>query len=357
MEKLGFAEQETPQQPVERLETGKKAFDFLDRVGLLEARKSDEQFEAFLQKTSYDEYKTYLTRLNGILREIPIHQRSIDGEDVEISFGVGQETLYIPPDENQKDPLMKEVFEAIKQISSNKDRALLVYYTIQAIHPYADGNGRTGRLLYELISEDGKNITEERLSQLLDHDNSSKQSVGNGRIDFTEKVTPPEMAYYWINRELAKEMLGEDFLKEYGSINYSGPIGVANVPSELNIPPSEKQLAEKIISEAGVGRFAFRSLAIVKLLQENNKLEKCRYEIKPTVKGATTEDNGKKVFGIDDEKFEASLNEEDVKRLIEIHKDMKRKFMKTMVDIFTQPDKHLIENSDKRKIPLKYALY
>ena len=348
--------QEKQEPAEEKLETGKKVFEFLDRTKFLDVRKSDEQFDEWLQKLSYEDFSNYLTRLNGILREVPIKQRSVDGKGVEISFGrIGDEISYLPPAAEEKENLMKETFDSLKSIPDNEDRALLAYYALQAIHPYSDGNGRTGRLLHELISAEGKELTEKKLSQLLDHDKAGHAGTGKGRDAFAEKVLEANMVYYYINREVAKEVLGDDFLNENGKIYYSGTVGIGRVPENVDISPEEKQLAEKIIGEGDVPNFDFRGMVIRKLLQENGKLPDFEYTINRTLPEGEVvpEDVGKKMFGIDNEKFEAELTTEEIRRLIEIHKDIKTRFVREMIDVFANPDEHQIKTKDGKDIPIK----
>ena len=64
----------------------------------------------------------------------------------------------------------------------------MVYYLIQAIHPYADGNGRTGRLLYEIINND--ELDKDKLSKLLNHENKDIDSRGEGRDIIYKKLLP-----------------------------------------------------------------------------------------------------------------------------------------------------------------------
>lgn len=350
--------QEQQKPAVEKLETGKKIFNFLDKTKFLETRKSDEQFDEWIQKLSYEDFSNYLTRLNGILREVPIKQRSVDGKDVEISFGVvGDEISYLPPAAKEKETLMRETFDALKNIPDNEDRALLTYYALQAIHPYSDGNGRTGRLAHELISAEGKELTKEKLSGLLDHDKRGNAGSGEGRDAFAKKVLEANSAYYLINREVAKDIFGDDFLKEYGKIFYTGTIGIGNVPEGVAISAEEKNLAKKIIGEAFVRCFSFNGMAILKLLQENGKLSNYEFPVSITTgeseKEVVPEDVGKKLLGIDNEKFEAELTAEEIKRLIEIHKDIKVRFIRDMIDIFKNPDNHQLKTKDGTDVPIK----
>lgn len=348
--------QEKQEQADKKLETGERVFNFLNKTGFLDVRKSDEKFEEWIQKLSYEDYSEYLTRLNGILREIPIKERSVDGSVVELGFGVvGDEISYLPPANEEKDTLMRETFDALQHISDNEGRALLAYYSLQAIHPYSDGNGRTGRLLHEIISKDGKELTKENLSELLDHNKKGHSGNGKGRSVFEKKVLEANKAYYYINREIAKDIFEDDFFKEYGSIYYSGNVGLGTIPENINLSSQEKRFAEKIISEGHVKNFPFRGLVILKLLLENGKLSNYQFNIERTTveNEVIPEDVGKKLLGIDDEKFEPELTKEDVERIIEIHKDIKNRFIKTLIDIFENPDKHLFKNENGENTPIK----
>lgn len=347
------------QEPVEeKLETGKKVFEFLDRTKFLDVRKSDEQFDEWLQNLSYEDYTNYLTRLNGILREVPIKKRAVDGSGVEVSFGIMGDISYLPPAAEQKDGLMRESFDALKQIPDNEDRALLTYYALQAIHPYSDGNGRTGRLLHEIISEDGKELTEEKLSELLDHDKEGHGGTGKGRDTFAEKILEPDRAYYFVNREVAKEVLGDDFVGENGSIYVAAASGTGFVPDAVKekLSPEEGTLVEKILGEGDVSHFSFRGIVLAKLIREKPELQKYLYESKNPLderRGVVPEDIGKKFFSIDGEELMPNLTEEHAHRLIEIHKEVKEKFIKGMIDIFSHPENHQLKTKDGQDVAIK----
>lgn len=48
-----------------------------------------------------------------------------------------------------------------------------------------------------------------------------------------------------------------------------------------------------------------------------------------------------------------NLTEEDARRLIEIHKEVKEKFIKGMIDIFAHPEKHKVKNKEGEDFQIK----
>jgi len=223
----------------------------------------------------------------------------------------------------------------------------LVYYLIQAIHPYADGNGRTGRLLYEIINND--ELDKDKLSKLLNHENKDIDSRGEGRDIIYKKLLPPDRAYYIVNREVTKEFFEEEFFKENGSIYFSAPLGSGRLPkaTKEKLSKEEATLVEKILGEGNVYTLPFRGIALAKLIKEDPSLEeyvnKDGRKMKKENSLAFSEDFGKGIFSIDEEIMDA-LDEKQAHRLIEIHKELKEKFIKTMIDIFKNPEKHKVKS-------------
>jgi Fic family protein len=129
-------------------------------------RKRDENevlgyYETLDQITKWAEQRIdiseeYIQRLHAIVmgdKRVKFSKYR-DGQNVIREAGSGK-IVYLPPEAKDVPSLMKELVNWIKN-SSIEDtpdpiRASIVHYQFATIHPYYDGNGRTARLLTNLV--------------------------------------------------------------------------------------------------------------------------------------------------------------------------------------------------------------
>jgi hypothetical protein len=334
---------------------GSKVLRFLDKTGFTEMRESDNRFENFMQNLSYEDFKSYLIKLNGIVREKAIKDQLIDGNDVSISLDGG--IAYLPPEPEKKEEYLNKTFKAIKNITNNKDRATLAYYSLDALHLFADGNGRTSRLIYELLL--GNDLSDENIKTLTHHEDINTKVSSKGRQEFEKKLLKPEAAFYLVNRNVAEQELGKEFFDKYGAIMPSMPLNtIASLSADTTKELSgyETSMAEKILSEGDTNNIPFNGIVLAKLIQERPELNKYIFSIQRKfgldMNGersidaiAISTDIGKEIYGIDVlEGLSEDITADEAKRVIDIHKEIKSKFIDTLVGIFTEPEKYKIGN-------------
>lgn len=138
-----------------------------------EVFSNEDEKRTFIENLKPDELFDVLNGVNGILRE----KNTLHG----VLLGTG----YVPPRHEDKPKLLSEVLSAAQEMSRNKrnlkDIALLFSSALNAIHPYADANGRTSRLIFLLLSEDFNNKTQSELSEVLGLYGREKIDVNPGR--------------------------------------------------------------------------------------------------------------------------------------------------------------------------------
>lgn len=114
----------------------------------------DENKREFIKEIKFSEFLTLVNGINGLLRNKPKEEWKIDGRHVYLEGIIGKE---VPPPFEQKEPLLKKAFEAAKRMEQDgrglEDIAILISAGVNAIHPYNDGNGRTSRVIYTILTE------------------------------------------------------------------------------------------------------------------------------------------------------------------------------------------------------------
>lgn len=125
----------------------------MDRLHANEIFDTPENRKNFMNGLDYDDFEAWLTRINGMSREIPTTERSVDGTGIVAESGMGVSLLkYIPPEASDRRGLMQECFEQAKKMPDLERAATLLGIGINAIHPFQDGNGRTSRFVYSLLA-------------------------------------------------------------------------------------------------------------------------------------------------------------------------------------------------------------
>lgn len=132
-----------------RIRQAERVVKFLERIGALEYAKSILSNEQNEETPTFDEFKEFLKRINGIARDIPIYERKFDGEKVYIDYPLGDEGM---PRHEDKEDILAYAYEARTHIDT-EDIKYMLPAVINAVHLFRDGNGRMSRILHLLLKE------------------------------------------------------------------------------------------------------------------------------------------------------------------------------------------------------------
>ena len=310
---------------LERDKGPQKIYQFLSRTGFLQVAGDRGRFSEWMENLSFEEFEKHLFRLNGLVREMSIKERGKDDEGVSVKNQF-DDISYLPPRKGDKRALLEKSFTAAKTLPE-KDAGLLLYYTLQAVHPFGDGNGRTGRLLYMILEkgELGERLTSQELSDFLAHDGES----GPGRQKFTQKVRSPEEVYRAVEQLFAADVLGKNITSKFKRI-YSGlQSGTIESVENNNLSSDLKQELERLMSEGGGGAYPFRNIILLKYLQSRDQLEKYG-----------TEDEQQELLRFDGQKLLEGLSESDASEIIEMDLGLKQTFVEKLIDIIANAEKY-----------------
>ncbi len=348
---------------VEEKDAADKVFDFLGEIGFLELIEDSEEFDTWLKNTPNEKLLRYTTVLNKILTG----EHYNDKEIVEVQNAIGSNAfeslemetiLFLPPAVESKTPLLNKSLDVIKTLDSNQDRALLTYYTLQNLHLYKDGNGRTGRLLFALLNSVGKGLKVEEIRDIATHSNEEDEK---GKTIFQHSVLPPQGVNYFVNRELLTELVGNESPNVRICATNLPPVTnnpvintVRFLPFLLSLNKHRELISQEdlrqvifILKETGsINYVENRSLVLLELINRHPDLKQFK---------SLEEDMGSTTLCIDAKELVDSnlLTKERLLEIIEIHQELKEKQISKLLDIFQNPQKYTTTNKNGEEVPIK----
>ena len=126
-----------------------KIITFFEKAHIFEKSQEILKAERIKDVITFEEFRDFLIRVNGVVREIPIKDREVDPEWVVVKSSVKTHNLPKPSDKND---LFKKVYDCVDKVKK-QDLQYFVPLMINAIHLFKDGNGRTARIFYLLLKD------------------------------------------------------------------------------------------------------------------------------------------------------------------------------------------------------------
>lgn len=293
--------------------------DYIEKTGL----NNSEQIESLIQNGTYQDFKVHLVRLNALFRNLPPEEHNIDGETVRIDHGL------LPISSEYKEQIVESAFDALKNISEAKNRGILMYNILGAVHLFGDANGRSIRVWHHLLS--GKRLDNEELLKLTEHDKDGYDGTATtGRREITSHLNP---CFYGtggiINRLAFKPELDE--------------IGAQNIRSTF--PWIQPEFDEETIKALPV-----KDTNRVKDIANNDtRPSNCPFNIltmhmlakeDPTFQTPPAKLKGILFLYDNEEDDKITFTAEQAKRFIAINDELKLRHFQTMIDIFQKPDEY-----------------
>lgn len=315
------AKEKEKKEAEKRPERAEKLISFLEKIKAFEFFKSIEKQP---DSVTFGDFKSFLIQMNGILREIPMRERSFDGENVELSGGLLGE-LVLPPKAGDKEPLLEFAFDCAKDMDI-KDDAYMIPAVINALHMFNDGNGRVSRLMHLLLISESKEIFNEQIRLALGAD---------GRFD-----TPD------INPGLIDAEIEDEILSRYEwKINYT----------KAGHREASHSTLKGGIASAEYGQITSKDETFLKNIEKYKKLAQADlyYLLTATVSVLSPEQyhsilwNESKVSPL---KME-TIPEHEWQRIFDFYYDLKKEHIETLVWIFRDPENY--ENPHNNEETLK----
>lgn len=280
---------------------------------------SDEEHKRqFIENLTPGEFIQLLDGLNGILRGKKIEDWKMDGDAVELS-GVLLGTEYIPPRQEDKPQLLAEVLSSAKKLSQDgrdiNDIALLISASLNAIHPYLDGNGRVSRLVYLLLTEGFDDNAKSELRSALNDDGRDKININPGLIQ--GKITDlikMELGVGWTQESPPETVIG--LWREHSDS------GVVPIEFKEHVDEDKEKLFKSLFKNDNEYLF----FAIYKFLENSPK--KKEYTI-----------GFPKFSRLSITRLSKDLGNVEIDGIIALYRRFKKEHIEKLVDCIVNPDK------------------
>lgn len=283
-----------------------------------EAVFSDEQHKReFIESLSAEEFAELLNGVNGILRNKAKEEWGMDGENVALD-SVFWGTGYVPPRQEDKPELLAKTLSAAKEINQDnkslEDIALLISSSLNAIHPYLDGNGRTSRLIYLLLTKDFNAETKNELQEVLsEHGMNIKVNIDPGLIqseidDLVEKEVGVE------NPEINKDNI----------TNLFSGLAKKEIEFKQEISKEDKDLFLKFCQKDSDYLF----WGVFEFLRDNpnfNNEEKCLKRLP---------DRTAILVNV----LSKNLSQEQLSQILQNYRDLKKRYVEILINSIANPD-------------------
>jgi len=302
---------------------GEKIADFLRRIKAFDFFKKLKEDHQLSEGVTFEEFRDFLIRINGIARNIPISDRGFDGDSVALDGFIDEATV---PKQEDKESLLKEAFVARVHLKQPEDDAYMLPAVLTAVHPFADGNGRTSRVLNLLLTA---HPTPEEFYTSL------QKALGeDGRFDSLD-INPS-----YINLEIEKTIL-----ERYGFTENHLPDGLTRPRTNENVTSQDaKNFFKKFSAD---GRYCF--IAMYKYLSSKGALEAV-VKTKSDFPDFNLEDDYK---AISPSKMDEVFTQEDWNNLLNEYYKIKKESVEILIDVFVNPDNY---KSDESGLTLREQL-
>lgn len=287
---------------------------------------NEEHIREFISNLSEQEFIELLNGINGIVRGKEKEEWKMDGRGVGIKGA-----FFMSPFLEDKPELLGKVLEAAKRMNEDErdldDIAVLVASSINEIHPYANGNGRTSRFTYWVLTEKiSDDQVQEKLREILLDSGRDIIDVNPGqiklkidniinyRIGVNDKNKNPEHA----DRIITKKWLGRK--------------------DKFSFQESVKEETQNLITDLFKADRMNIFRAVFQFLENHSGKEKYIKKIP---------DHDFAGIVIDD--LLKDLDQKDIEKIIQLYRDIKKKHVEILIDCIENPNKPEYETEYNRK--------
>ena len=152
---------------------------------ILSMLKDEQKTDEFLSTLTGEDVKRLLLYVNSRVRNIPIEENKFC-EETMCAGGL------VSPDNEIQSRYFEKIAEALKNVKGKKDRATMMFYLINELHLFEDGNGRTSRAIFEILNN--KNFSFDNNDTLIHDDEKDVAKVDHNDFQNNNSIEGSQMA-------------------------------------------------------------------------------------------------------------------------------------------------------------------
>ncbi len=313
---------------------------------ILAILRDEQKSKEFLESLTGDDVRKYLIYINSKARNIPYEENQIYTGNVYTGGGL------ITPNNDIQNRFFDKIADSLKNMKDNRNRGVALHYLINELHLFEDGNGRSGRCIFELFTNPEFSFEND---DNFSHNNGEHNHIStvdfekqNGIKSYLTALTFPSFLVY--KKLMNDQLIPNDLPSDLAIVNTytANPFSEENtdlIYIDENIRQSLSDEEIKQINQA---------------LCDNNELES--YSVSGLTMmvmqhfiGEKTEIYGGEFSGVqylidkderpdDAKKILKKWSKEDYIRAVRISDIIKESMLEAMLDIFEHPENFKMED-------------
>lgn len=319
---------------------------------VLEILKDDSRIDEFFSNLTGDDLKKYLIYVNSKVRNVPYTENEICPQTMVAGS-------LVSPNNEIQNRYFDKMSNALSKVQGRKNKATMMYYLINELHLFEDGNGRTSRCVFEMINN--KNFSFENNDNLL-HDTNEIAKINHNEFEMQNNITGSTGIEIYANYYLYKALIQkgiipntEDYTKKIivmtdadalletslndNSNTLNNPV---YIPDEINQQLSHAQIEQiqNALADNNGALVTTSGLAMLTMLLNNkstNDIKDFSYADGQMFSFPVDKNND------DKDRILGKWKKEDFFKVISIANLLKENMLDIIVDFFEYPENFIVE--------------
>ena len=165
--------------------------------------KDEKKHDEFFSSLTGEDVKKILLYVNSRVRNIPVDENKFC-EETMCAGGL------VSPDNEIQNRYFEKISNALKNVKVKKDKATMMYYLINELHLFEDGNGRTSRAIFDIINN--PNFSFDNNDALVHEAESDVSKIDKNKFQSNNDIEDSQIAEICSNCFLYKALIKSNIL-------------------------------------------------------------------------------------------------------------------------------------------------